>query len=142
MLTLLVINFFYQVQTYKKVLLLLLIICITGINQSCNKNAIPKNYPMKPGFFPITRTFREYRLKNSKFTCSHENTIKTKEDKENWKNVNSEQNSARVAHLKRQTNEVRKRMKNSLKESEKIRGKKTVYQQLYSLIKRENKAKK
>ena len=128
-------------QTYKKVLLLLLIICFAGINQSCNKHTIPKNYPMKPGFFPITITFKEYRLKNAKFTCSNENVIKTKEEKESWKKVHSEQNQARLAHVKKQTDEVRKRMKKSLKESYNARGGKSIWKQFYLLLTRENKVK-
>jgi hypothetical protein len=122
------------VQTYKKVLFLLLFACITGINNSCHRKVLPTNYPMKPGFFPITIPFKEYRLKRDH---NFKDPFLTRADRKNVsryeKNKQLElkkQEQGRKEHLARQNPKVRERMKKSFEESEKSRGRKSFWERL------------
>jgi hypothetical protein len=130
-----------MVQTYKKVLLLLLITCFTGINQSCHKKVLPTTYPNKPGIFPITFPFKQYRLKKK---MNHEQTklslIEKKTNRIAEKNKHEalkDQEKGRKKHIKKQSPEVQKRMKKSLEESEKLRHRKTIWDRLMFWKKKE-----
>jgi hypothetical protein len=134
------------VQTYKKVLLLLLITCFTGVNQSCHKKVLPTTYPNKPGIFPITIPRKEYRLKKKQ---NHEQTKLSRiERRTNRKAEKSKrealkgQEEGRKAHIKKQSPEVQKRMKKSFEESEKLRRHKTIWERLMFWKKKESKEKK
>jgi len=122
------------VQIYKKVLLFLLIICLSGINQGCHKKALPTNYPNKPGIFPITIPFKEYRLKRKLFRESSKlSKIEKKQNKKSErakKQALKDQEKGRKEHIKKQTPDVQKRMKESLVESERLRHKETFWDRI------------
>lgn len=125
-------------QIYKKVLLLLLIACFLGFSQGCQKKSLPISYPNKPGFFPITRTFKEYRLHRKPVTSCTSRKLDKKENKEAEKarkDALNNQKKGREEHIKRQTPDVQKRMKESLIESEKLRKRKTVCDKVMIWIK-------
>jgi hypothetical protein len=129
------------VQTYKKVLFFLLITCFTGFNQGCQKKIYPTNYPIKPGFFPIVQPFKEYRLDRNyrydKSLLSKTDKKKRRLDRRNKQIVLKEQEKGRKEHLKKQSPEVQERMKKSFEESEKTRGRKTLWERLKSWLKNE-----
>lgn len=133
------------VQIYKKVLLLLLIICLSGINQGCHKKVLPTTYPNKPGIFPLTWPFKEYRLKREPnngdaHLSKAEKKLNKKSEREKRKAL-KEQKRGRKEHIKRQTPEVQKRMKESFKESERLRKRKTFWDKLKFWEKHKKKSK-
>lgn len=116
-------------QTYKKVLLILLIICLSGINHGCHKKVLPTTYPNKPGF-SYTRTYKEYRLRRTNInSCSNKkkdkNIEKAKRDELRY------QEEGRKKHVRNQTPDVQKRMKESFEKSERLRKKETIWDKIF-----------
>jgi hypothetical protein len=132
------------VQIYKKVLLLLLLTCFLGFNLGCQKKVLPTSYPNKPGFFPITTTFKEYRLHRKPVTSCTPSRIDNKKNDDSEKakkELLNYQKKGREEHIKRQTHDVKKRMKESLAESEKLRKRKTFWDKVMIWIKGKIKSK-
>lgn len=133
-------------QTYKKVLLLLLTLSFLGINESCSKKNLPTTYPNKPGLFPITIPFKAYRLKRKQNRES--NTLSRIEKKKNKKAAKENrkalkaQERDRKEFINKQSPEVQKRMKKSFEESEKTRHRKTFWERLLFWKKPKSKEKK
>jgi hypothetical protein len=134
------------VQTYKKVLLFLLIITFFGINEGCHKKIIPTTYPSKPGFFPITIPFKAYRLKRKQNKEKNKlSKIEKKKNEESEKNKREElksQERDRKEFIKHQTPKVQERMKKSFEESEKTRHHKTFWEKLMFWKKEKSREKK
>ena len=102
----------------------------------------PTNYPYKPGLFPITIPFKEYRLKRvpidkQKETNRAERRIKRKAIKNKRDELNS-QKIARKKHISQQTPKVQERMKKSFIESEKTRKRKTLWERILLWKKKKN----
>lgn len=162
---------YLDVQIYKKVLLYIMFTFFLGVFDGCQRNTIPSTYPNKPGFFPITIPYKEYRLKRtsikgvdqfvrfnkkrkkqfdkldrkiekkqgknqpgsndrkkdnqSKVSTTDDlalvEIVPDEESQKLKKDVLKEQEQARKRHFEMQTPDVQKRMKESLKESEKLR---------------------
>ena len=124
----------------------------------CQMKTIPTTFPNRPGFFPISIPFKEYRLKKVRIK---ENTDfkkldqkKNKESQNSSKQIIKNQNSnafelplneesekdkkqilkeharGRKKHFKMQTPDVQKRMKESKIESEKLRHKRSIWDRL------------
>lgn len=125
---------YLMVQTYKILLRLLLICGIVLSGTSCQKKIYPTSYPNKPGFFPITIPFKEYRLHKRSFESQNrlnrdERRIKRKADR-NKRLELKDQKAARKKHINQQNPKVQERMKKSFEESEQTRRKKSFWDRL------------
>jgi len=124
----------------------------------CQMKTIPTTFPNRPGFFPITIPQKEYRLKRVRIKENTSfrkiDTKRNKEIQNNNKQILKEQNKnaielplneesekdkkqilkeqarGRKEHFKMQTPDVQKRMKESQKESEKLRHKRSLWDRL------------
>ena len=121
-------------QTYKKVLLLLLIISFTTINEGCHKKIYPTSYPDKPGIFPITFPKKEYRFRrNHNYENKKLNRIEKKINRKSERakrDALKSQEEGRKQHINRQAPKVQERMKKSLEQSEKTRTRKSFWERL------------
>ena len=133
-------------QSYKKVLLLLLILCLAGINEGCHKKVRPTTYPNKPGIFPITIPKKEYRLKrNHNYENKKLSRIKRKINRKSERakrDALKDQEAGRKRHINNQTPKVQERMKRSFEESEKTRKRRTFWDRLMFWKRWEKKEKK
>lgn len=123
-----------MVQTYKNLLRLLLICSIVLSSTGCHKKVYPTSHPNKPGVFPITIPFKEYRLHKKSFERQNrlnrdEQRIKRKADR-NKRIELKDQKAARKKHINQQNPKVQERMKNSFTESELTRKKKSFWDRL------------
>jgi hypothetical protein len=126
-------------QTYKKVLLFILITCFTGLNYSCNREVAATTYPPRKGIIHFHFSFKEFREKRKlRKIQKKQNQLAEKNKKEALK----AQEEGRKKHIKRQTPEVQERMKKSLEESEKTRKRKTFWEKLKDWVKFQKKRKK
>ena len=133
-------------QTYKKLLFIILATGLIGINEGCHKKVLPTTYPNKPGIFPITITHKEYRLKRS--SSNEPKKLSRVERKANKQAERRErealkaQERGRKKHIKNQNPKVQERMKKSFEESEKTRIHKTIWERLMFWKKAKSKEKK
>ena len=133
-------------QTYKKLLLIILTTCLIGINEGCHKKVLPTTYPNKPGIFPITITHKEYRLKRSSSNGQKKlSRIERKANKraeQSKREALKDQERGREKHFKNQNPKVQERMKKSFEESERTRIHKTIWERLMFWKKAKSKEKK
>ncbi len=133
-------------QTYKKLLLIILTTCLIGINEGCHKKVLPTTYPNKPGIFPITITHKEYRLKRSSSNepkkLSRVERKANKQAEQSKREALKDQERGREKHIKNQNPKVQERMKKSFEESEKTRRHKTIWGKLMFWKKAKSKVEK
>jgi len=135
-----------MVQTYKKVLLLLLITCFTGINEGCHKKIFPLFHRKKIEQYSPSKQFNPYDIKKTEDTRkSNLSRIEKKKNREAERNERKDlkaQEKGRKDHINRQSPAVQERMKKSFEESEKLRKRKTIWERLMFWKNREHKEKK
>ena len=129
-------------QSYKKVLLLLLIICFAGINAGCHRKVLPTTYPNKPGLFPITIPKKEYRMKRRFIKLNSIERKLNRKSERAKRDALKAQAAGRVRHISQQAPNVQERMKKSFEESERTRKRKTFWERLMFWKRSYNKEKK
>lgn len=123
-----------MVQTYKKVLLLLLILCFGIINEGCHSKLLHPFRHNKSGLQPTSEHFKAFDIKKSEKPEKKEvNRAERKINRKAEKNKRDElkaQEMARKKHISQQTPEVQERMKKSFAQSEQTRKRKTFWERL------------
>lgn len=135
-----------NMQTYKKVLLFLMIICTTFIFSGCHRKLFPIFHRNRSEQFSASKQFQPYNI--SKSETPQKKTLSRVERKQNRKAERAKrqalraQERGRKEHIKKQNPKVQERMKKSLEESEKTRKRETLWQRVKSWIKHKQKEKK
>jgi len=133
-------------QTYKKVLLSITIICCTFIFSGCHKKLFPIFHRNRIEQYSSSKQFQPYNI--SKSETPKKKTLNRIERKQNRKAERAKrqalraQEKGRKEHIKKQTPKVQARMKKSLEESEKTRKRESFWQRIKSWIKHKQKEKK
>lgn len=133
-------------QTYKKVLLILLISCFTGIFVGCNSKIFHPFRRDKSGLQPTHENFRSYDVKKTETTEKKrlnrvERKINKNQDRKRREDLKG-QEEGRKRHISYQTPKVQERMKKSFEESERTRKRKTFWQKLMFWKKEKSKEKR
>jgi len=133
-------------QTYKKVLLFITIICCTFIFSGCHKKLFPIFHRNRIEQYSSSKQFQPYNI--SKSETPKKKTLNRIERKQNRKAERAKHQSLRAQekgrkeHIKKQTPKVQARMKKSFEESEKTRKRESFLQRIKSWIKHKQKEKK
>lgn len=121
-------------QIYKKVLVISLITCFTGLNVGCNSKLLHPFRHDKSGLQPTHENLNSYNVKKSETPEKKKlNKAERKVNKLAEKNRREElkgQEEARKRHISHQSPKVQERMKKSLEESEQTRKHKTFWEKL------------
>jgi len=133
-------------QTYKKLFLIILIICNTLLFSGCHRKLFPIFHRNRVEQFSTSKQFRPYNISksenpNKKVLNRQERKLNRKAERAKREGLKA-QEKGRREHVKRQTPKVQERMKRSLNESEKTRTRRTLWQRLKSWVKFKKKEKK